>query len=493
MSRFRLNIIASLSKAIAEDPDFDREVDKFISHIIHALDDNNQDAKDEIMSITSESVSNLTTETDEQLSTTDQSFSWNMGNMQDIFTSFFAVEAHAPIKAELDNELVLTQVEKVKEAHDSLAIMLRVLLRTVAVARASVPDRPKLHIALAMIHEGLLFIRQVIRVNKNNISKPLIEAWFRTVSEISKTFGPLKQRTEVLGKKIAKKMKKHSDIAKKRVLSFVDIILGDTLLLHALERGDWRQSLLRVEYALVKASITDEVTCEQLHKALVLLVSLASAHYLTFLSTLMVATTYSYPPLTLQYKNLAPRKRDGVSKAAARRTEAKAMRFAKFMKILASPGRSFLRLLAADDVLELFGRVLLRVFSHDPECSMMINIYAFNFESLRYLRTLNNMAISAKLWGTILDAIDDELTFILSEIPDQTKYFVEPLIKLFSLGVARFHSIQSGDSNTDWLEFLLEEDAVKLIHEMDMKIIDCLDAFCKDVKQLVEVMPYIKT
>ena len=291
MSRFRLNIIASLSKAIAEDPDFDREVDKFISHIIHALDDNNQDAKDEIMSITSESVSNLTTETDEQLSTTDQSLSWNMGNMQDIFTSFFAVEAHAPIKAELDNELVLTQVEKVKEAHDSLAIMLRVLLRTVAVARASVPDRPKLHIALAMIHEGLLFIRQVIRVNKNNISKPLIEAWFRTVSEISKTFGPLKQRTEVLGKKIAKKMKKHSDIAKKRVLSFVDIILGDTLLLHALERGDWRQSLLRVEYALVKASITDEVTCEQLHKALVLLVSLASAHYLTFLSTLMVATT----------------------------------------------------------------------------------------------------------------------------------------------------------------------------------------------------------
>ena len=169
------------------------------------------------------------------------------------------------------------------------------------------------------------------------------------------------------------------------------------------------------------------------------------------------------------------------------------MRFAKFMKILASPGRSFLRLLAADDVLELFGRVLLRVFSHDPECSMMINIYAFNFESLRYLRTLNNMAISAKLWGTILDAIDEELSFILSEIPEQTKYFVEPLIKLFSLGVAKFHCIQSGDSNADWLEFLLEEDAVKLIHEMDLKIIDCMDAFCKDVKQLVEVMPYIKT
>ena len=279
-STFYLDIIASLSKAIAEDPDFDREVDKFISHIIHALDDSNQDTHDEIISVVSESMSNVTSEID-QLSTTDQSMSWNVGNVQDIFTSFFAVEANMPIKAELDNELVLTQVEKVKEAHDSLAIILRVLLRTVAVAKTSVPDRPKLHIALAMIHEGLLFIRQVIRVNKNNISKPLIEAWFRTVSEISKTFGPLKQRTEVLGKKIAKKMKKHSDTAKKRVLCFVDKILGDTLLLHALERGDWRQSLLRVEYALVKASITDEVTCGQLHKGAILLVSLESSYCVT--------------------------------------------------------------------------------------------------------------------------------------------------------------------------------------------------------------------
>jgi hypothetical protein len=163
------------------------------------------------------------------------------------------------------------------------------------------------------------------------------------------------------------------------------------------------------------------------------------------------------------------------------------------MKILASPGRSFLRLLASDDVLDLFGRVLLRIFDNDPECSMMINIYAFNFESLRYLRTLNNMAVSAKLWKTILDAIDEELTFILSEVPDQTKYFVEPFIKLFSLGVAKFHCIQSGDSNADWLDFLMEEDAVKIIQELDMKLIDCLDSFVKDVKQLFEVMPYIKT
>jgi hypothetical protein len=265
---------ASLSKAIAEDPDFDRELDKFISHIINVLDDSSGNDTNDDVSVASESVSALTnvTEADQMSVATDLSLQWHV-NMQEMFASFFAVEAHAPVKSGHDNALVLSQVQKVKEAHDSLSIILRVLLRTVAVARASVPDRPKLHIALAMIHEGLLFLRQVIRVNKNNISKPLIEAWFRTMNEISKTFGPLKQRAQALGKKIAKKMKKHSDVAKKRVLSFVDTILGDNLLLHALERGDWKQVLLRIEHALVKANITDEATCEQLHKGAILLVS----------------------------------------------------------------------------------------------------------------------------------------------------------------------------------------------------------------------------
>lgn len=263
---------ASLSKAIADDPDFDKEVDKFISHIISLLDDDREDNDDEV-SVSGESMSNLTVETDHMSVATDYSLNWRVGGMQEIFSSFFVVEVNEPIKkSEPNNPLVISQVEKVEQAHDSMSIILRVLLKTVAVARASVPDRPKLHIALAMIHEGLLFVHQVIRVNKNNISRQLIEAWFRTLREVAKTFGPLKKRLQTLGKKIAKKMKKHSNIAKKRTLSFVDIVLGDTMLLHALERGDWRQSLLRVEYALVKASITDEATCEQLHKGALLLV-----------------------------------------------------------------------------------------------------------------------------------------------------------------------------------------------------------------------------
>lgn len=100
----------------------------------------------------------------------------------------------------------------------------------------------------------------------------------------------------------------------------------------------------------------------------------------------------------LQYKNLAPRKKDRKSKAAAARTGQKVNNLAKLMKIVASPGRSILRLLTADEVLVHFDRVLMRIFEKDPHHSMVINIYAFNFESIRHLRTLNNLSVSYLNW-----------------------------------------------------------------------------------------------
>lgn len=152
-----------------------------------------------------------------------------------------------------------------------------------------------------------------------------------------------------------------------------------------------------------------------------------------------------------------------------------------------------MRLLTNDEVLSLFDRVLLRVFDKDPVCSTVINIYAFNFNSIRHLRTLNNMSVAGKLWETVLDAIDEELSFATSEIPEQTKYFIEPIVKLFSLGVSQFHLIQSGGSTSDWLNFLMEDEAVEIIQELDYKLIDSLESLCNDIKQVVEVLPYIKT
>jgi len=462
----------SFSKAIAEDPDFDDEVDKFVSHIINLLDgkkdsDMNQNPIDpETVNQTigicppSPTRDNDTNNPIEAAATV----GWNMNmNINDMFGCFF-VDPCLDNKNSHESQDVLLQAQAFEEAHDSAEILIRVLMRTITVARASVPDRPKLHLALASIHEALLFVRQILRVQKKHTSRKLVEAWFRALKEISTTFGPLKERTAALGVQIAKKFRKHGNIAKRRILRFVDIVLGDTQLLHALELGDWKKSWSRLEKAIVQAHITDATTCEQLHKG-----------------------------VAMMHKNLAPRKKDRKSKAAAARNGQKMMNLAKMFKVIASPGRSILRLLARDEVLELCDRVLVRVFEKDPLCSMVINIYAWNFKSMRHLRTLNNMSIAGKLWETVLDAIDEELTFVTSEIPEQTKYFIEPFVKLFSLGVAQFHCIQSGSSNDDWLEFLMRDEAVKIIQELDYKLIDSLEALCTDIKQVVQVLPYIKT
>ncbi|KAL9189680.1 hypothetical protein ACHAXT_009355 [Thalassiosira profunda] len=457
----------SFSKAISEDSDFDKEFDRFVSHIISLLEGGGSAVKrddDDAVSVESDICEpSLVEETvSVQSDSTLAMVGWNM-NVNELFNCFFVAKEETAESKEVQ-EGIMRQAQAFEEAHESAEILIRVLLRTITVARASVPDRPKLHIALQMIHEALLFLRQILRVQKANTSRKLVEAWFRALSELSETFGPLKSRMAALGVQVAKRFKKQGSIAKRRLLRFVDRVLGDTQLLQALELGDWKKAVSRLEAAIVNAGITDAETCQQLHKGAVLM-----------------------------YKNLAPRKKDRKSKAAAARNSQKMVSFGKAMKILASPGRSLMRLLTNDGVLDLFDRVLVRVFEKDPICSQVINIYAFNFDSVRHLRTLNNMSIAAKLWETVLDAVDEELTFASSEISEQTKAFIEPCVKLFSLGVAQFHLIQSGGSNADWLDFMMEDEAVGILQEVDYMLIDSLEALCNDIKQVVQVLPYMKT
>lgn len=268
---------ASLSKAIAEDPDFDREMDKFISHVLNMIDGKKD--SDDALVISRDAASSLDGHSITLPNPSGDKKEMQPWSINDLFGCFFIDDAKAIGDTSFsDYETVESHMQAFEEAHNSGIIMVRVLLRTIAVARASVPNRPKLHIALAMIHEALLFLRQILRVQKANMSKQLIEAWFRTINEVSATFGPLKDRTTLLGQKMAEKLKKHGDVAKRRILRFVDIVLGDTQLLNALEMGDWRMALLRFESAIVKANITDAETCEQLHKGVVLMVSCFIIH-----------------------------------------------------------------------------------------------------------------------------------------------------------------------------------------------------------------------
>ena len=42
----------------------------------------------------------------------------------------------------------------------------------------------------------------------------------------------------------------------------------------------------------------------------------------------------------------------------------------------------------------------------------------------------------------------------------------------------------------DWMDFLLEDEAVRIIHDIDMKLILGLESLSRDVKEMMVVLPY---
>lgn len=56
--------------------------------------------------------------------------------------------------------------------------------------------------------------------------------------------------------------------------------------------------------------------------------------------------------------------------------------------------------------------------------------------------------------------------------------------------MAQFHKIYAGHTSSDWLDFLFEEDAVRIIHDIDLKLIIAVESFSKEVKAMVSVVPY---
>ena len=260
----------SFSKAIAEEPDFDREYNKFISHIISILE--GDDGAADSSSTQDENEERIDSSRASDSVAPEDPVTWSL---QDIFKCIWT-EDNKNVEVFSEEKEVLSQMQAFEEAHDSAMILIRVLMRTTAVARASVTDRPKLNMAFSVILEGLLFIRQLLRIHKKHTSSKLVQAWFRTLNGMSTTFRPIQQRTAALWDKILEKLRKHGTIAKRRLLRFVDVCLGDTLLLPALELGDWKTALMRFEAAIVKSEIADKKTCEQLRKGVKILVSFFS-------------------------------------------------------------------------------------------------------------------------------------------------------------------------------------------------------------------------
>jgi hypothetical protein len=53
--------------------------------------------------------------------------------------------------------------------------------------------------------------------------------------------------------------------------------------------------------------------------------------------------------------------------------------------------------------------------------------------------------------------------------------------------------MRTGDLNADWLDFLTGQEAVEIIQELDIKLIEAIESFCQDIKDVLLVLPYYKT
>ena len=369
-------------------------------------------------------------------------------NKKDRSKSLSAKPSH-PVKETADR----------KRYYERAFAIIRVLMKTISVARVSSLNDPHLRLALAVVYDIILFVKKVFIVQQKNASVECMDIWARALEEVSTTFGPIKERFEKVGFGIAQRMEKQGRRAKTKLLRFMDEILQDERMLFSLEQGDWENCGIRLELALVRAKIIQKENLVHYRKAVAF--------------------------LARQWKIVMSDNGD-----AASRNGEKLVFFAQFVQWLAVPKRSLLKLFERKDVLELLERIMVRVFQKEEVASRMLVIHACNFHSLRHLRLLKDFSTSGRLWMPVLDAADEEFAWLVNQLPEQTKDILVPISDLFSLCVAHFHEIEQGDLTKDWMDFLFEEDAVKIIDDIDKKLILAVESFAKDVKDTMTVLPY---
>ena len=97
------------------------------------------------------------------------------------------------------------------------------------------------------------------------------------------------------------------------------------------------------------------------------------------------------------------------------------------IQCLASPKRSVLKLFLQENVLELIERILVRTFQDEEGASQMLSIHASNFNTLRRFRMLQDFTVAGKFWMPLLHAADAELSWFVSQMPETTQDYLEPV------------------------------------------------------------------
>ena len=364
------------------------------------------------------------------------------------------IEEH---KTDLENDVPV--ITKKKSYFNRAFAVIRTIMKTVSIARASSVDHTHFRLALAISYDILLFVRTILKIQQRNTSVESLRVWKRAWGEIIATFGPIQERLESIGRGIANRMEHQGRKAKVRLLKFVDTILGDERLLFAMEQGEWDRCLARVEIALVEAEVIEEKNLIYYRKA----------------------ATFIFDHVQMLLRN---------NEGAAARNNEKLAILGHLIQAMAAPRRSILKIFCREDMLELFERILVRAYYKEEVATRMLTIHAATFHSLRHLRILKDFSVSGRIWMPLLDAADEELSWFVSTLPDNSKGLMLPVSRLFSLCVAQFHKINDGDLSKDWLAFLLEEESVQIIQEIDMLLILGLESFSRDIREMMTVLPY---
>jgi hypothetical protein len=463
---------ASFLKAVDEDKEFDDGVNEFMTSVIDFLerldgDKEPEDVRDDATSVVSSMLNDFEVEcvaydaVPPQAPPVQEPGFWFTN---DIFGGVFGAQSpDSKPSAGTSPAIVESPTQLDSQARDvyfkRVFAVMRTLMKTVSYARVACVDKPHLRLGLAITYDVLLFVRTIAKVQQKNVSVHSLKIWQRAIAEIWSTFGPIKERLERIGQGIAQRMEQQGKKAKAKVVKFVDTILGDERLLIALEQGDWDRCIKQVESALIVSKILERVNLVNYRKTL----------------------SFLYDHVRLMLSN---------NKGAARRNSEKIAILAKVIQWIVTPRRSLLRLFDRDDVLDMFERILVRVFHKEELASRKLVIHALNFHSLRHLRMLKDFSTSSGLWMPVVDAADEEFSWMVSHLPQNTKDVMSPISSLFSLCVAQFHNIADGNLTMDWMDFLLHDDAVQIIHDIDMKLILALEALSRDVKDMLVVLPY---
>lgn len=385
----------SFLKAVDEDNEFDHGVNEFMADIIsflERLDDGSNMAtpasdghvvkENEIECVSSPSRSS---------STENEPGFWILN---DILGDVFGPQVDEKKVAVDTNDGDDSLTPANSKTYAKIFGVLNTLMKTVSISKAASTERPHFRLALAIAYDFLLFVRTLVKVQRKNVSSHSLMVWKRALTEISTTFGPIKDRLQKIGMGIAQRMEKQGRKAKIRTLKLVDAVLGDDRLLFAIEQGDWNVCATRIESALIKSEVVQDEHRQNFRK---------TVHFLN--------------DQLLQVSEGGTKERNNAMLSF----------FTQLLQCLAAPRRSALKIFTIEGTLEFFERILVRVFEKEERASRMLTIHASHFHSLRHFRLLKDFSTSGHIWIPLLDAADAEFSWIASRMPENAKEIMCPV------------------------------------------------------------------